>query len=81
MSLSKRIREHLLTYGPLTVGALANDLIPHVRYGPATIRNTLGRMADAYISDWVRSQGVRGHYSAVWDVVEVPLHADHPRKK
>ena len=78
MSLSRRIREHLVAYGPMTAGALANDLIPHVRYGPSTIRNTLHRMVDAYITDWTRTPGVRGGYAAVWDVVVVPRNAPHP---
>lgn len=81
MSLSKRIREHLLKYGPSTASALAAELIPHVRYGASTVRNTLHRMEDAFVSDWVRAVGVRGGYAAIWDVVEVPLDAPRPSSK
>lgn len=81
MSLSKRLREHLTVHGPATASTLAKALIPHIRYGASTVRNTLHRMEDAFISDWVRAPGVRGGYAAIWDVVEVPLDAPRPSSK
>ncbi len=39
--------------------------------GASTVRKTLHRVEEVFISDWVRVVGARGGYSAVWDVVEV----------
>jgi hypothetical protein len=72
-----RIRE-LMKKAPegLTVNQL-HKLIPDV-HRPNTVRKCLERMPDVYIDRWIKNNGNRGQYEAVWCIVVPPEHCPHP---
>lgn len=46
-----------------------------------TIKSSLTKMPDAYIDRWVREQGSRGQYQAVYMVVIPPEDCPHPKDR
>lgn len=81
MALSNQIRAYLKANGPTTVNELAEDLVPHLKRGPSTLRNVLYRMPDAYIYSWEASRGKPGGPSALWTVADIPKNAPKPTTK
>lgn len=81
MALSNQIRAYLRSNGPTTVNTLAEDLVPHLKRGPAVVRNVLHRMPDVYICAWVASRGKPGGPSSVWAVADIPKNAPKPTTK
>ena len=81
MALSNQIRAYLKANGPTTVRTLADDLLPHLRYGAAMVRTTLHKMPDVYICAWTSAEGWRGSLASVWAVAEIPENVPKPTIK